>query len=625
LTRSKGNADRPPGDSGREALERPGQVRQAVLSRPALRQRLREIAEAGGESEKDVLREADACLRELVPYSSALGYRLLIAFSRFVYRRGYDREITCDPAEIERFRELVRNHPIALVGNHRSQVDGFAMYCAMHDNGLPHPYTFGGINMKLPVMGTLLKGSKLIFIRRKFGDQPVYKEVLRAYIDFLVENRFPLFWAIEGTRSRTGKLSAPRFGLVSWVVDAQHRAHREDLYLVPVAASYEQIRDVQSYANEQRGFKKKPESFRWLVKYLAGFKHNMGKITVRFGEGVSLRQQMDHIRQNNPEILDIRDKVVLKLAIAACRGLNSVTPATITSLICLVLLQAAPRAVKRTVLEREFLQLRDYVKANGWPATFELDGDCSVALQLTLDSLDANEVIECYDRGPEPVYSIRPGKNLSASYYRNNSIHFFVAGAIAELALSQALAQRKPGDRKAAFWDEVSRLRNLFKFEFYFPEMAELQDEIRADLDLRCPGWRQLLASPDPSPGRELNEVKPLLCHGVFEPLAEAYQLVADRLMQMPDGEAFSREDFVARCLADGEQLHRLGHIRHQESVAKSLFETGLVLAGSRGLLEGEGDPSELRSGRNAFREEVSDLSLRLQAIRHIAATRRSA
>ncbi|MGH8035487.1 MAG: 1-acyl-sn-glycerol-3-phosphate acyltransferase, partial [Lysobacterales bacterium] len=386
-----------------------------MLARPGLRERLREIARETGASEKKVEEEAAACLRELVPGSSRLGYRLLIAFSRFVYRRGYDREIACDPVEIERYRELARNHPVALVGNHRSQVDGFAMYCAMHDNGLPHPFTFGGINMKLPLMGAILKGSKLIFIRRSFGDNPVYKAVLRAYIDFLVENRFPLFWAIEGTRSRTGKLSAPRFGLISWVVDAQQRVASEDLYVVPVAVSYEQIRDAQSYSDEQRGVKKKPENFRWLVKYLAGFKHNLGQITVRFGEGVSLQQQMEQIRRTTPEILDFRDKVVLKMAIAGCLGLNKVTPITATSLVCMLLLQAAPHAVTRDELTREFAGLAAYVRSSRWPATFDVTfdnrGDSGPVLERTLASLEANDVVECYAEGADPVYSIKPGKD----------------------------------------------------------------------------------------------------------------------------------------------------------------------------------------------------------------------
>ncbi|MBK7170155.1 MAG: hypothetical protein IPH83_13310 [Gammaproteobacteria bacterium] len=44
--------------------------------------------------------------------------------------------------------------------------------------------------------------------------------VFKQYIDYLAEKRFPLLWALEGTRSRTGKLMPPRCGLINYVVDS---------------------------------------------------------------------------------------------------------------------------------------------------------------------------------------------------------------------------------------------------------------------------------------------------------------------------------------------------------------------------------------------------------------------
>ena len=39
-------------------------------------------------------------------------------------------------------------------------------------------------------------------------------------MSFLLSKRFNLEWYIEGGRSRTGKLRPPRFGLLSYLVDA---------------------------------------------------------------------------------------------------------------------------------------------------------------------------------------------------------------------------------------------------------------------------------------------------------------------------------------------------------------------------------------------------------------------
>ncbi|MFO1425564.1 MAG: 1-acyl-sn-glycerol-3-phosphate acyltransferase [Steroidobacteraceae bacterium] len=550
-------------------------ARREVLNGENLRERLRAIAAQGGRSERELLAEAEGYLHELVPENSGAGYRRLIRFARFFYGRGYERELHCDPREVERARALMASHPVAMIMNHRSQVDAFAAYAAMHDHGLPHPFAFGGINMKLPIMGAIMKGSGTVFLRRAFQDNPVYKAVVKAYIDYLTTHRFPLWWSIEGTRSRTGKLAGPRFGLMSWIVDIDERAAAQDLHILPIAISYEQIADVENYAAEQRGARKKPESFRWLVKYLRSMHRSMGHVAVRFGEPVSVQAELEQLRRENPQLARQREKALLRLVVASCLKLNEATPVTGPSLICLVLLQAMPRAVTRLELEREFLQLVRYVEAHGWPTTLHPAHQPLLALEQSLAMLEHHGVIERFTGGSEPIYSIAPGRELSASYYRNNGIHFFVNGAIAELALARALAQRDPARREQDFRDEVLRLRRLLKFEFYFPREAVLFERIGADLDLRCPSWRQLLHSPDPEPGRELREITPLLCHGVLECFVEAYEVVAERLARVPADAAVDPAVFVEACLGEAEQLYRLRRITHAESVAKPILESG--------------------------------------------------
>src|SRR4029078_12096643 len=94
----------------------------------------------------------------------------------------------------------------------------------------------------------------------------VYKFVLRQYIDYLIEKRFPLEWYIEGGRSRSGKLLPPRFGLLAYVIDAYRRGKSEDVYLIPTSIAYDQIQDVGEYVAEQRGAAKQRESFGWFLK-----------------------------------------------------------------------------------------------------------------------------------------------------------------------------------------------------------------------------------------------------------------------------------------------------------------------------------------------------------------------
>ena len=145
--------------------------------------------------------------------------------------------------------------------SHKSNLDSLVLKYALHENGLPPNHTAGGINMNFFPIGLWLRRTGLFFIRRSFKDDEIYKFVLRQYIDYLVEKRFPLEWYIEGTRSRAGKLMPPRFGLLAYVVDAYRRGKSEDVLLVPVSIAYDQIQDVVAYAAEERGAKKQAESF----------------------------------------------------------------------------------------------------------------------------------------------------------------------------------------------------------------------------------------------------------------------------------------------------------------------------------------------------------------------------
>ncbi|NED60671.1 glycerol-3-phosphate acyltransferase, partial [Streptomyces sp. SID10244] len=79
----------------------------------------------------------------------------------------------------------------------------------------------------------------MIFIRRKFGGDPVYKFAMRSYLSFIVEKRFNLEWYIEGGRSRTGKLRKPMLGLLAYVVDAVEQLEDSDVMVVPTSIVYD--------------------------------------------------------------------------------------------------------------------------------------------------------------------------------------------------------------------------------------------------------------------------------------------------------------------------------------------------------------------------------------------------
>jgi glycerol-3-phosphate O-acyltransferase len=468
-------------------------------------------------------------------------------------------------------------------------------------------------------VGPLVRRSGVFFIRRSFKDDPLYKFVLRQYIDYLVEKRFTFEWYIEGGRSRSGKLLPPRFGLLAYVVDAYARGKSEDVFLIPVSIAYDQIEDVGEYVAEQRGAAKQAESFGWFVGVVRKLRRRYGEIYLRFGEPVSLAGELGPRRAGPESEADEQSLAVQKLAFEVAVRINRVTPVTPTSLVALTLLGMGDRALTLEEITHASRDVWEYVRRRRLPTTVEIDFDAPGAVRATLDLLVENGVVSCFAEGTEPVYAVGAGQHLTAAYYRNTVIHFFVNGAIAELSLLDA-AEPNGFDPLAAFWEAAMRLRDLLKFEFFFAEKEEFRSELHREVSLHDPDWEAQVARGPGEIQALLRRFRPFSAHRVLRPFLESYRVVGDALSLLPADASFEQAAFLSRCLALGKQYRLQRRIRSDESVSKVLFETALRLARNRGLVGQAG--ADLGARRRAFAEEIRGAIRRVDAIGALAATR---
>ena len=581
------------------------------------------LAAETGLSTQKVAADTKRYLKELVPSYSERGLKFLIRFSRFVYTRGYKREIDAVPSQVKMVREVSSKHPIAYLMNHRSQVDSFSIYSGFFDSGVPHPYGFGGINMNMIGMGNALKGAGLTFIRRSFNDNPVYKNTLQRLIDWYVRSGQNLFWSIEGGRSRSGKLLKPRLGLLNWVVDAHNRVSEKDLYFVPVSIVFEQISDVSAYTYEQLGGMKKPEDLKWFLRYISNFKTSLGQIFVRFGEPLSLKEliesatELDHKKANNKSL------ILERIAFETSVRINDCTPVTRTSLVAMALLRAVPESLSFTELKTEVQELVDYLKHFDRPAIFDLNADIEPLLKETLDSLISTNIIACYDGGFEPVYSVNKDKELYLSYYRNNAVHFFIPGAVAELALARIVDKSIEQDRLTLFWAEVDRVKDYLKFEFFYPKREDFVAQVEADLNFRYPNWKESIEKGGGKLRKGVSAIKPMLSVGSFAPYIEAYRVVSRVISQLPADEEFDQRALQGRCLEIGHQLHLQQRIKLRESISTMMFSNGLKLAKNLGLVDASQTRDELLKRQQDFTDNLLEMDKQLQTMRASAQNRR--
>ncbi len=586
-------------------------VHEEILTRPSFQGGLEKLAREEGRSSASVRRMAARYLKEIAARPTTRWIDAFAMLCRASSTRGYE-SLNYDRGALAKIRELAQNHPIVFLPTHKSNIDHFAMFRVLHEDGMPPSHTAGGINMNFFPLGPIGRRSGVFFIRRTFADNELYKFVLRSYIDFLVEKRFPLEWYIEGGRSRSGKLLPPKYGMLSYVVDSYWRGKSEDVILVPVSIAYDQISEVTDYSHEDRGGVKQAENAVWFMQYLARLNRHYGNIDLRFGAPVSLRESLGAPGGGEHPLEDL---AVPKLAFEVCARINRVTPITPISLGMVALLGRGDRAMSVAEILVALGNLQKFVERRGLPTTKKLQFGDADDVAETLDPLVDTGVLMRFDEGPEVLYAIAEGQHLAAAYYRNTMIHFLLLGAIVELAIVRAYEEGE-GDALNVFWREANALRDLMKFDFFFSERDTFVAEVEAEAALTSATWRTELE--DPTTARALLEkIRPFQAHRTLRAFADAYQIVADRLSMLAGEPVTDSGALLRDCMSWGKQYTLQRRIRSPESVSRVLLQNGIKLAQNRGLFDGE--PDVLEKDRQTFVEELRGVIRRIRVIDALA------
>ena len=550
---------------------------------------LRALAARQNRRYADVEKYAHDCLDELAvrPADRYLGW--VAALARFMYTRSFEPDFDVNTEALEELKELSRTHPMVFLWSHKSHLDGFVFMRTLYDAGFrPQPLIFAGINMNFAGFGPLARHSGAIFLRRSFKDDEVYKLVLKYFIDYLASRRVPLSWSIEGTRSRTGKLLRPKLGLIRWVMEAYERASLDDALFVPVAISFDQIPEMDDYIAMQHGVPKRKESLKWFIDYIAGMKAKYGKVYVRFAKPIALSEKV-------PASGELAEgSHVQKLAFEICSRIERSIPITLTDLVTLVLLAANGRALDAGQIWRQASDIVEFIERWRLPKADNLRLGGIRDLQQTLQTLAETGLLECFSGVASPVYVITPGRQLAAAYYRNTIVHYFLDGALAEVALAASL-QDGPDH---AFEQELMRLRDLLKFEFSFKARDESLDAAIAYLDERYPGWRDR-AGVFPA------AAVPLFGQSILRSFIEAYWILAGMLVKRGWRPITAAEEtaLVDGALALGKEMLLRREISTEAALSRPLFASAMRLARHRRLLDS--DDQEMKQRREAFATDV--------------------
>lgn len=567
-------------------------------------------AEEQARPEEEVWEEVKGYLHEM---SAAHDDRTAQGWARMGdwFLRAYD--VLVDEDDMQQLRKLDRAHSLALAFSHRSYLDGMVIPNVLMARRFSPTYTFGGANLNLPLIGSVASRTGLIFIRRSTQEIPVYRLALRSYIRQMVTNKRNMAWSIEGGRTRTGKLRPPVHGILKYLTDTVEGEEAPDVQVVPVSVVYDQLHEVSLMTEEARGANKTPEDWRWLVRFARLQRRRLGRAYLTVGEPFSLRERMEELAADGVTGHAAVERVALDIS----HRLNRATPVTTTAIVSLALLGADRALTVDEVLET-VEPLAAYIDARRWPVAGAADLRDRATIRRALSELSRSGVLTAYDGGTEPVWKIGDDQHLVAAFYRNTVIHILVERAIGELALLTVSelepgAELPPGGELQVGWEEAKRMRDLLKFEFFFPSRAEFEDDLRTELRLMV---GEGVTEMTPVRARELLvHARPHLAHLVLRPFLDAYLVVADRLADRGDGPV-DEDDLLADSLAVGQQWALQRRVASAESVSLELFRTALALARHKGLLDaGDG----VGSAREAFAAELRDSVRRVNIIGEIA------
>jgi len=286
-------------------------ITQAVLAREDVARYLRG---GHGQSEMQARERIHAYLDEL---RTTQRYPIYRALKHPLY--PILRKIERIEEGVVKAREAARTGRLIYVSNHKSHLDYLVEPLVLDDNGVRPPVIAAGINLFGGPLGLLHRHvTGAIPIRRNTKD-PAYLVTLKAYVSELL-GRHDLMFYIEGGRSYSGELKAPKTGLLHAAMQAQ----RPDLVVLPIAVAYDVVLEDHILAHQGATRRARPfaREVAEMVRYAVGYQ---SRAFVTFGTPIPLsgydadtrREVMDlahHIRDTIGSLYKVLPTAVLAAA-----------------------------------------------------------------------------------------------------------------------------------------------------------------------------------------------------------------------------------------------------------------------------------------------------------------------
>lgn len=601
------------------AAKPPARVREEIIRSPRLRSVIDDLSGGDPESRKELVTKALNMLTELQARPDINVIKGLEFALNWGFNKMY-RGIEFNPADLEVVRRASKNGALILLPSHKSHIDYLVLSYFFYVRNLPLPLIAAGDNLNFMPLGPIFRRGGAFFIRRSFKGDRLYAAVVDAYIRRLIRDGYPIELFLEGGRSRTGKLLAPKYGLLNMIVDAALAVPQQKVHFLPVSIGYERVIEADSYQREVSGGEKKKEDATDLLNATEALRHRYGRINVQISAPITLSDICAEL-DIAPDLLHRpakRRAVVTRLGNRVMDEINRVTAVTPGALVAVALLSHSRRGMSEAEVIARCARLLELLRRMGARVTMATtlpDGtlrhaSIREALQMFADAelLDVSlgAVAEGTDeRGSASIYAVVESRRIQLDTSKNIIVHFFVERGLVAMSLDQRAAPT-PVDavRERVLW--ISR---LFKHEFRFradaPFTEIFEDTLDALIEDGHLARRDGLLEAGPGTAGCDGTAWLTTYSSILRNFVEGYA-VAARSLQALLAEPLSEKELIKHALSVGHQMYLDGTIERRESISKPLLSNAYHAFVELGYLksrEGKWEVTETFAARESLIE----------------------
>ncbi len=225
---------------------------------------------------------------------------------------------------------LMKDNLIAIVPNHKSIFDFMVIpyYIVAEGNYMPIILA-ADVFDKFP-LGQIFRRLGAYFVQRESKDA-LYTLIFSHYVMRILKYELIHMFFIEGGRNKSGGYSAPKTGLLYYILQGKKRFNnKKDLLFIPVSISYDYVPESKVVIAENLTGTKK-NIFRSVAKYGSGKK--LGNCYLRFNEPIKLSEiaknsisETEIVNTLADRIMSsIKDNIIVSPVTLACYTVNSLT------------------------------------------------------------------------------------------------------------------------------------------------------------------------------------------------------------------------------------------------------------------------------------------------------------